>query len=276
MRKVIAFSILLVFCLPAMETAAQTTGNVYSRVVELRVGDKFGTAFTLDVDGRQYLITAGHMVAGLKKEDSVDIYRDDQPVPVSVKVLRCEKPIDIAVLIPPRPITASPPLMPISDVHDIVFGQDIFFAGFPYGLSTYFKGLSMPVVKKGILTAEIKEGKTVRFLIGGFNNHGFSGGPVVFRDSSQPKSPLYVLGVIAGFRPILSTVMTPEKVKKGEDISKIPQWRIETLADGEEAILRDTDKKVVLNSGIIIAYSIKHAIDLIRKNPFGPKVSSRE
>ena len=134
----------------------------------------------------------------------------------------------------------------------------------------------MPVVKKGILSAEIKEGKTVKFLIGGFNNHGFSGGPIVFRDLCQPKSPLYVLGVIAGFRPKLSTVMTPEKVKKGEDISKIPQWRIETLADGQKAILRDTDKKVVLNSGIIIGYSIEHAVDLIRKNPFAWKVSSQE
>lgn len=276
MRKIIILGILLVFCLQAMEAAAQIANNVYSRVVEIRVGNRIGTAFTLDVDGRQYLITAKHMVVGLKKEDSIDIYRGARPEPISVKVLRCADPIDIAVLIPQRLITASPPLEPISNDREIVFGQDIFFAGFPFGLGTYFKGFSMPVVKKGILSAEIKEGKAVEFVVGGFNSRGFSGGPMVFRNLCDPRSPSYVLGVISGFRPKLSPVMKPEKVKKGEDTSKIPQWRIENLSDGQKAILTDTGEKVVLNSGIIIGYSIQHAIDLIRKNPFGPKVSSQQ
>jgi hypothetical protein len=55
----------------------------------------FGTAFSLEVDGRQYLITAKHVVAGLKDDDSVEIYKADHWSTTKVHVLRCDDPIDL-------------------------------------------------------------------------------------------------------------------------------------------------------------------------------------
>ena len=60
----------------------------------------------------------------------------------------------------------------------------------------------------------------------------------VFRDLSQSNGPLYVLGVVTHFPPgELSPVMTPKKIKAGEDTSKVEQWRIVKLEDGQKAIL---------------------------------------
>jgi hypothetical protein len=269
--KLLFLSILLAFCCSTMDSHAQVTSNVYTRVLKIHVGKEMGTAFTMDVDGRQYLITAKHMIADLKQEDSVDIYKDNQWSPTLVKVLKCEEPIDIAVLIPSKLLTKTQQLESISASHQIVIGQDVFFIGFPFGLSMSANNLNgeypFALVKKGILSAIFD----TTFAIDGFNNPGFSGGPIVFHDKNQPNSPLYVAAVITGFLPELSPVMTPEIVKTGDDTSRVEKWRI-IDKDGQKAILRDTEQMVGLNTGIVIGYSIKHAIDLILKNPIGPKI----
>ncbi len=279
-HKILLSCLLLVsFCF-VRDSTAQVTSNVYTRVLKIQVGENTGSAFTLDVDDRQYLITAKHMVADLKKEDSIDIYKGDRWLPLGVKVLKCADPIDIAVLVPEQLLTPSLPLDTISNSHQFVMGQEAYFAGFPFGLHMSGNNLNgdypLAMVKKGNFSATFAEGGANIIALDGFNNHGFSGGPVVFRDLSQSNSPLYVVGVISGFRPELSAVMKPEKIKPGDDMSKIERWRIVKLKDGQNAVLRDTDQMVGLNTGIIISYSIQHAIDLIRKNPIGPKIRQQE
>jgi hypothetical protein len=283
MRKILLFSVLLVFFCSAMDSNAQVTSNVYTRVLKIKVGTYTGTAFTMDVDGRQYLVTAKHMVASLKQEDSIDIYKDNQWVPTLVKVLRCEEPIDIAVLIPPKLLTLSYQLDPISGDQFIIMGQEVYFVGFPFGL--YIGGVNMKnlnsltpmaMVKKGILMGDSDEGKARKLQIDGFNNNGFSGGPIVFReirDMMNPTSNLYVLGVISGFIPEFLSVMTPIEVKAGDDTSKVEQGRIVQRQDGQKVILTDTGQVVASNTGIVIGYGIKHAVDLIQKTPLGPKVA---
>lgn len=282
MPKLLFFSVLLVFCYSSIDSNAQVISNVYARVLKIRVGTT-GSAFTMDVDGRQYLVTAKHMVTGLKQEGSIDIYKDNQWVPTIVKVLRCEEPIDIAVLIPSNLLTLSYRLDPISGDQFIIMGQEVYFVGFPFGLSIGGVNMMnlnsltpMAMVKKGILMGDSDEGEARKLQIDGFNNHGFSGGPIVFReirDMMNPTSNLYVLGVISGFIPEFLSVMTPEKVKAGDDTSKVEKWKIVRLQDGQKAVLRDTGQVVASNTGIVIGYHIKHAIDLIRKNPLGPKVA---
>ena len=41
------------------------TGNVLANTLLIRTPQGQGTGFTIDVDGRQYLITAKHMVDGM-------------------------------------------------------------------------------------------------------------------------------------------------------------------------------------------------------------------
>lgn len=96
-----------------------------------------GTAFTVDVDGRQYLIIAKHVVKGVRDDDTIQIRRNDQWSPLRVQVFRCDDPVDIAVLIPPAQISVNFPLEASSV--GIFFGGETFFLGFPYASTTQMK-----------------------------------------------------------------------------------------------------------------------------------------
>ena len=54
------------------------TINVLLRVFQLKIGDSTGTCFTIDHNGRQYIITAKHVVSSLpeNKEHVVEIWHD--------------------------------------------------------------------------------------------------------------------------------------------------------------------------------------------------------
>ena len=69
------------------------------------------------------------------------------------------------------------------------------------------------------------------------------------------------------------SVVTPEEIEAGEDTTREEQWRIVKLKGGHLVRLKDTDQMVPTNSGIVIGYSITHAVELIRKHPIGPKVA---
>ena len=102
-----ATGLLLVACLASVAIQAQVTSNVFERVLNLRVNpgtdhDQTATAFTLDVDGKEYLITAKHVVSALKDDDTVFVFMNNDWSPLRVKILRCADPVDIAVLVPPR------------------------------------------------------------------------------------------------------------------------------------------------------------------------------
>jgi hypothetical protein len=76
------------------------TANVLKRVVRIVVGGgTSGTAFTIEVDDRHYLITAKHVVANIKElHSTIQVCGDGgkcEDTPVTV--LRCPDPIDIAV-----------------------------------------------------------------------------------------------------------------------------------------------------------------------------------
>lgn len=269
---------ILVVCAFVQEAQSQITSNVFRRVLLIETApNSFGTSFTIDVDGRQYLITAKHVVAKVPDDGAIRIYRDDKWVSTHVKILRAQDPIDIAVLIPPEQITVSFPLEPTLD--GMRYGQDVFFAGFPYGENLFSSArmgdlYPIPFVKKGIISAEGNEKGARVLYVDGHNNQGFSGGPIVFRDLGQQRFVYKVAGVISGFRPDFGDVFVPEKIArkdiKPEDHSR---GRIIETKDGDIYRLRETGNLVQTNSGIVIGYSIVHALELIKKNPAGPKVS---
>ena len=83
----------VILCLLAYETAhgqQSLTMNVFERVFPLVYGQSFGSSFNLDVDGRQYLITAKHVVAGIKDNDEVKIRNQNTWPSIRVKLIRCE------------------------------------------------------------------------------------------------------------------------------------------------------------------------------------------
>jgi hypothetical protein len=198
-------------------------------------------------------------------------------------VYPCDGDADIAVLIPPRQLTVNFPLEPISDTVQAWSGQDMYFVGFPFGASSFAESTYTRHLNGDYPDADHQEGCVFwnigekrqhnGYLLDGYNNHGFSGAPIVFRDPRQPNdattTTFYIFGVVSGFVPELVKVVSPEAIKNGEDISKIESWRLMTPGK----ILRDTEQLVPPNTGILRGYPISYALNMIHLHPDGPKTA---
>ncbi len=219
------------------------TTNVYQRTFQLVCDDSRGACFTVDHDCRQYIVTAKHLVDSITHDATIKIRHDESWIDCPVNLVgHCEGQIDISVLAADCQLSPLHPL-PMNS-RGLIFGQDVYFLGFPYGLNTNIGELnrSFPVafIKKAIFSAHDR--KSDLLYLDGHNNPGFSGGPVVFTQSANPKNALAVAGVISGYAKEMQPVYREEKA---------------------------TSLKSEYNTGIIVAYGIKHAIRLIDENPIG-------
>lgn len=220
------------------------TANFIHRTFRIKCGDSVGTGFTVDVDGKQYLVTARHVVQAFPTTAGLEIFGNDAWVPVpAILVGHASDGVDVSVLAPAAVMSLSS--LPVAvGSGGVTYGQDVFFLGFPYGVlsSVVFgdSGYPLPLVKKALLSSFAG----VAFLLDGHNNPGFSGGPVTFdRGGGIPNS---VAAVISGYR-----------------YSQEPVF----LEQNETAL---TYRQ---NTGIIIAYKIEPALALVRANPIGVAVT---
>ena len=219
------------------------TNNVIQRVFRIQAGLVTGSAFALDYAGRQYCITARHLFEKTGPPNAVRIYHDGQwkDLPVTLVGFGAND-IDIAVLAPTVQLAPTYPLEPMTG---LTIGQQVFFLGFPLGMmsvgSEINREFPIPLVKSGVFSGA--EGKPLKTLwVDGHNNPGFSGGPLVCAKGQASARDYEVAGVISGYR--LS--MLPVHDQLGNEIGALPE-----------------------NSGIVVAYAIKPAIDLIKANPIG-------
>ncbi len=133
----------------------------------------------------------------------------------------------------------TPPNLPIEVSSDgLIYGQDVFFLGFPYWFLGRIifgdDGYPLPFVKKALVSSLDKS----VFLLDGHNNPGFSGGPVVF--TSPGTSQCKFAAVISGFQAVEEPI----------------------LVSGQKTEFVYED-----NTGIIISYTVNHAVELIASNP---------
>lgn len=216
------------------------TANVIHRVFCIKYGEDFGVGFTVDVEKKQYLITAKHVVEHIKRDDQVLVLSNGDYIPLQVKLVgHCDGDVDISVLSVDYQLT--PPDLPLSATSSgLVYGQDVFFLGFPYKLVSKYmlgqNGYPLPFVKKAIVSCF--DGNL--YLLDGHNNHGFSGGPVVFKPAGS--NDFQVAAVISGYRSV------PLPVYKSS---------------------KETQFTYDYNTGIIDSYSVDRAVEVINKNPIG-------
>ena len=216
------------------------TSNVIHRVFRVRFGGATGTAFAIDVDGRQYLVTAKHVIDTLADEAQLDVYANGGWTALPVKLVgHAPADTDVSAMATNRRMTPGPlPLEPSQD--GLIYGQDVYFLGFPYNiLSRYVSGTDgfpLPLAKRALLSCFEHD----LLLLDGHNNPGFSGGPVVFTEANR--RDFKVAAVVSGFQAV------------------------------EEPVYESGQKTPLVymhNTGITVAYSISHAVSLIRANPIG-------
>ena len=219
--------------------------NALSRTFHLRYQGQTATGFLIDVDAKQYLVTAKHFVPEVVDVVVLELLHDGtwKKVPAQL-VGHGAGEVDITVLALSQLMVANDYVLK-PDMGGIVLGQEAFFLGFPYGLSGHVGELNsnypVPFVKRATVSSiSVSEvGPTVIFL-DGHNNKGFSGGPVLFKE--QEHGELKVAAVVSGYR------FSNEPVYQGD---------------------QELPVTYRYNTGIIISYGIKHAVALATANPIG-------
>ena len=215
------------------------TSNIWNRVFRLSTPDGFGTAFAVESErGTQYLVTAKHVVEGHEGTVRLEAFGEEHEIPLDL-ISGVPGEADVAVVALERPLATALPTTFNSD--GSVFSQDMYFLGYPYGLAMRAHGVDqMPFVKKATFSAHDLRDDVRLLYLDGINNPGFSGGPVAFYRPPNSTQDPHIAGVISGYR-----IAPDELVLRGQRV--------------EDAVVR-------ANSGIIIAYDIRHAMDAIREH----------
>lgn len=220
------------------------TSNVIHRVFRIRYGGSACTGFTIEVEGREYLVTAKHGFVSLGGSDEIDVFSNGDWSPYEVNLVgHAPDDVDITVLAATQRLT--PPGLPMDATQaGLIYGQEVYFLGFPYNFLGKFVlgdlGYPLPFVKKATLS--LFDDKIV--FLDGHNNPGFSGGPVVFTEPT--KREYKVAAVISGYRAVE-----------------------EPVYDGDT----ETGLTYRYNTGIIVAHNVIWALDLIHANPIGYEIT---
>jgi hypothetical protein len=220
--------------------------EVLNRTILIKVGNTYGTAFAVDYQGKKFIVTARHVVAGLPdSKATIQMWQSEQWKDYhTVRTLfPSSSDVDIAVFETeekvPQPYSVS-----TAPGGGLTLGQQVWFLGYPYLISSHFSGgKRAPFIKRGTMSAiDASRPDAVVVYIDGFNNPGFSGGPIVYWDFS--KHTYGILGVVKGYK---------------NDTAK-------AVINGEEV-----DTQLLVNSGILVGYSIDHAMKAIEESQKQPQ-----
>lgn len=255
------------------------TTNILARTFHIRTSERQGTAFTVDVNRKRYLVTAQHVV-GTKPLESVEIRTNS-----GWRALRVEsvsppvQGIDVSVLAPKERLHCHGYPIELGSDQKVSLGQDVYYCGFALGLSTPTNftdfAYPMPLVRKGMVSSFDLH----HSFIDGTVNRGMSGGPVFTMKGNTPE----VIGVVAhffiepatvtpaaasdfllnaGLRDFIGQGRSPEatRSREGQTLSLN-----HLLGEGTPS----PAPKVDVNAGMGGATQIRWALHLIDKNPIG-------
>jgi hypothetical protein len=182
--------------------------NVLQRALWIRCGATMGTAFSIEVESRQFLVTAQHVIRERAKVP-IELAYDGRWQPLVHSAIICPDPVvDIAVIVPRLQLTLA--LEYGTGSEGVRLGQQLFALGFPYApsdLSTagtpYLQhhGGPLPYVKSATLASFLKAPGPghVSLLLDTYVNEGFSGAPLVGFASGDPK--IRIVGVVSHYVP---------------------------------------------------------------------------
>ncbi len=228
------------------------TSNVIQRTFHVRYGLKTGTAFAIDRGTRQYLVTARHVVPGIRDGDDLEIFHEKQWKTTGVRVAGIGLgDIDVAVLA--CPLRLAPPYPLEASEADLTYGQDVYFLGFPFGWDSGAENMNrdfpIPFVKAGIVSA-LMSGDPAHIYIDAHGNPGFSGGPLVFKSPPDSRNDFKVAGVVINApTPLLNPVVD----SAGQPVG---------ASGGPAAFLAE-------NQGFVVVMNIRHVREIIDANPVG-------
>lgn len=213
--------------------------DVLDRVFNICWNDSSGTGFVIDVNNRQYLITARHVVEGIRSGDMLFVLHENEWKFVKINIIGFgEGGLDIAVLSCHQKLSE---LNSVPTSVGFIYGQAVLFLGYPFGWNSggekINRGIPFPFIKSGIISGVHASDGVTLIYIDGHVNSGFSGGPLLLVGDE-----ISITGVVCGYQS--------------------PQ----------APVLDDNDNRVGYfgeNPGLFFCVGIKHVLDIIEKNPDG-------
>jgi hypothetical protein len=215
----------------------------FGRTFNIRKDSSTGTCFLIQEKQKNYWITAKHVLGKVinKQKISFHILQDTSWLIASGTILlHSNSLIDIAVIVPDDTSTTN--AISLNQVQ-MVFGDEGFFLGFPFGMKTrdnskINKDFPIALIKKCVFSGGYSENGIQMMFFDGNNNPGFSGGPVFYKnrlDANDGK--LYLVAIISAYVNQKNQMVTP----------------IGTFDYNE-------------NSGIILAFSSSHLKEILAQN----------
>jgi len=131
------------------------TNSVIRRIFRIRFAEKQGTAFALDVNGRQYLITAKHLLDEFNDSGNLGLFFKSSWLSLPAQLVGHSPDVDLSVVkLEQRLTPAALPLDVIDQKNPLAYGQDVYFLGFPYGNfgPEFDNGQHIPFVKKAVVS----------------------------------------------------------------------------------------------------------------------------
>lgn len=219
--------------------------EIFNRVFRLIYGNSGGTTFTIEHNNMQFLVTAKHIFekAGYPDSGTISLLIEGQYAPLEVEIRYPVDPhIDIAVMKSKDNRFISRVYNNSNTSKGLIWGQDVFFLGFPYEYDRHLKSFPnsktpVPFVKKACFSGALDDGHSC-ILLDGHNNKGFSGGPVCFKPVDSAKKTMSIAAVVSGYR------FEKQKVFDKND--------------------QETESYIKSNTGIIVAYDIQEAIEIAK------------
>ena len=122
-------------------------------MLHIRRADKTGSAFTLDHEEKQYLVTARHVVEGITSGENIFIGLKKRWETIEINVVGVgEDEVDVAVLACQQQLS---PTLQLEPSNMFVYGQQAYFLGFPFGWDSggerINNGRPRPFAKAGII-----------------------------------------------------------------------------------------------------------------------------
>ncbi|WP_082547577.1 serine protease [Rhodanobacter sp. Soil772] len=177
--------------------------NILQRTFRLLHRDATGTGFTFEVNRRQYLATARHVVEGLQTDSSIGVSCNGTWQQVVIgSVWLSPTGADVALLSLRQQLSPIHGVAMLGDGATFSLSQQAYFLGFPYGLQTEVgqlnNGYPIPFVKSGIVSSfSLPSGGSQVVYLDAINNPGFSGGPIV---TISPNGEVVIVAVVSAYR----------------------------------------------------------------------------
>jgi len=165
----------------------------------LKSSGGIGTTFLYGDERGCVFFTAAHVVKGVKAGERIFLKRPDDWEPFTVRdVVQDDEGHDIAAFTVDD-IAVPNAKFPRGEI-GLLPGDELKFLGFPHGLESGYPsevGFATPLVRTVNFSGSILINDVPIVVFDGFNNPGYSGGPVYW---ISPSGDPLLLSIIAGYR----------------------------------------------------------------------------